>query len=58
MQRMLTRQEYATVQSELSTVYFSMTTVLSSLSLGTFLFRHPIRTWSRDAKTLVNSFFF
>lgn len=53
IQRMLTRQEFATVQSHLSTVYFSSSTVLSGLSLGTFLLRHPFNTWSRDAKKLV-----
>lgn len=50
---MLTRQEFATVQSHLSTVYFSSATILSSLSLGSFLLRHPVNTWSKDAKNLV-----
>jgi hypothetical protein len=50
---MLTRHEFATVQSHLSTVYFSSSAVLASLSLGTFLLRHPFKTWSKDAKNLV-----
>lgn len=53
VQRMLSRQEFATVQSRLSTVYLSASTVLSSLSLGTFLLRHPFKTWSREAKNTV-----
>ncbi len=53
VQRMLTRQESATVQSHLSTVYFSSSTVLAGLSLGTFLLRHPFRTWSKDTSNLV-----
>jgi hypothetical protein len=53
IQRMLTRQEFATVQSNLSTVYFSSSTVLAGLSLGTFLLRHPFHTWSRGATNLV-----
>jgi hypothetical protein len=50
---MLTRHEFAIVQSNLSTVYFSSSAVLASLSLGTFLLRHPFKTWSKDAKNLV-----
>jgi hypothetical protein len=50
---MLTRHEFATVQSHLSTIYFSSSSVLASLSLGTFLLRHPFKTWSKDAKNLV-----
>jgi hypothetical protein len=50
---MLTRQEFATVQSHLSTVYFSSSTILASLSLGTFLLRHPFKTWSKEAQHLV-----
>jgi hypothetical protein len=50
---MLTRHEYATVQSHLSTVYFSSSTILAGLSLGTFLLRHPFNTWSKEAKNLV-----
>ena len=55
IQRMLTRQEFATVQSHLSTVYFSSSAVLASLSLGTFLLRHPANTWSKEATNLVRS---
>lgn len=55
IQRMLTRQEFATVQSHLSTVYFSSSAVLASLSLGTFLLRHPVNTWSKEATNLVRS---
>ncbi len=50
---MLTRQDFATVHSHLSSVYFSSSTVLASLSLGTFLLRHPYKTWSKDATNLV-----
>jgi hypothetical protein len=50
---MLTRRESATVQSHLSTVYFSSSTVLAGLSLGTFLLRHPFRTWAKDTANLV-----
>ncbi len=50
---MLTRQEFATVQSHLSTVYFSSSTVLAGLSLGTFLLRHPFKRWSKDTTNLV-----
>lgn len=53
VQRMLSRQEFTTIQSRLSTVYLSTSTVLSSLSLGTFLLRHPIKTWSNEAKNIV-----
>jgi hypothetical protein len=49
----LTRQEFATVQSHLSTVYFASSSVLASLSLGTFLLRHPFNTWSKEATNLV-----
>lgn len=52
VQRMLTRQEFATVQSHLSTIYFASSAILSGLSLGTFLLRHPFNTWSRDATHL------
>ncbi|CAF1273961.1 unnamed protein product [Adineta steineri] len=52
VQRMLTRHEFATVQSHLSTVYFSSSAVLASLSLGTFLLRHPFKTWSKEAMYL------
>ncbi|CAF3255789.1 unnamed protein product [Rotaria sp. Silwood2] len=52
VQRILTRQEFATVQSHLSDVYFSSSAVLASISLGTFLLRHPLKTWSREAKNL------
>ncbi|CAF3677729.1 unnamed protein product [Rotaria sp. Silwood1] len=52
VQRMLTRQEFATVQSYLSDVYFASSSVLASLSLGTFLLHHPIKTWSIDARNL------
>jgi hypothetical protein len=52
VQRMLTRQEFATVQSHLSTVYFSSSAVLASLSLGTFLLRHPFSKWSKEATNL------
>ncbi|CAF1328794.1 unnamed protein product, partial [Rotaria sordida] len=52
VQRMLTRQDFATVQSNLSDVYFSSTAVLASLSLGTFLLRHPLKTWSKEATNL------
>ncbi|CAF1158497.1 unnamed protein product [Rotaria sp. Silwood1] len=52
VQRMLTRHEFATVQSHLSTVYFASSTVLASLSLGTFLLRHPYNTWSKEATNL------
>lgn len=55
VQRMLTRQEFATVQSHLSTVYFASSTILASSSLGTFLIRHPIKTWSKEATNLVRS---
>lgn len=55
VQRMLTRQEFATVQSHLSTVYFSSSAVLASFSLGSFLLRHPINTWSKEATNLVRS---
>lgn len=54
VQRMLTRHEFATVQSHLSSVYFSSSTVLASLSLGTFLLRHPFKTWARDSKRIVS----
>ncbi len=50
---MLTRQEFATVQSNLSTVFFTSSAVLSGLSLGTFLLRHPLNTWSKGATNLV-----
>jgi hypothetical protein len=50
---MLTRQEFATVQSHLSTVYFASSSVLAGLSLGTFLLRHPFNTWSKEATNLV-----
>jgi hypothetical protein len=50
---MLTRHEFATVQSHLSTVYFSSSAVLAGLSLGTFLLRHPFNTWSKEARNLV-----
>jgi hypothetical protein len=50
---MLTRHEFATVQSHLSTVYFASSAVLASLSLGTFLIRHPLNTWSKEATNLV-----
>jgi hypothetical protein len=53
VQRMLTRHEFATVQSHLSTVYFSSSAVLAGLSLGTFLLRHPVKTWSKEATNLV-----
>jgi len=53
IQRILSRQEFATIHSHLSTVYFSSSAILSSLSLGTFLLRHPIKTWSKGAKHLV-----
>ncbi|CAF1041928.1 unnamed protein product [Adineta steineri] len=52
VQRMLTRQEFATVQSHLSTVYFSSSAVFAGLSLGSFLLRHPFNTWSKEAKNL------
>jgi len=52
IQRMLTRHEFATVQSHLSTVYFSSSAILASLSLGTFLLRHPYNTWSKEATNL------
>ncbi|CAF1217297.1 unnamed protein product [Rotaria magnacalcarata] len=52
IQRMLTRHEFATVQSHLSSVYFASSTILSSLSLSTFLLRHPVNTWSKEAKHL------
>ncbi|CAF1066511.1 unnamed protein product [Rotaria sordida] len=52
VQRMLTRQEYATVQSHLSNIYFSSTAVLANLSLGTFLLRHPLKTWSKETRNL------
>jgi len=52
MQRLLSRHEYATIQSELSTVYCSTSSVLASLSLGTFLLRHPYSRWSSGATTL------
>jgi hypothetical protein len=50
---MLTRHEFATVQSHLSTVYFASSAVLAGLSLGTFLLRHPYNTWSKEAANLV-----
>jgi len=50
---MLTRQEFATVQSHLSSVYFSASSVCAGLSLGSFLLRHPVTTWSKEAKNLV-----
>jgi hypothetical protein len=50
---MLTRQEFATVQSHLSTVYFSSSSVLAGLSLGSFLLRHPFNSWSKEATNLV-----
>ena len=50
---MLTRQEFATVQSHLSTVYFSSSSILASFSLGSFLLRHPFNTWSKEATNLV-----
>lgn len=53
IQRMLTRQEHATINSNLSTVYFTSCSVLSSLSLSTFLMRHPFHRWSKDVKSLV-----
>ena len=53
VQRMLTRHEFATVQAHLSTVYFSSSAVLAGMSLGTFLLRHPFKTWSREATKLV-----
>lgn len=53
VQRMLSRHEFATVQSHLSSVYFSSSTILASLSLGTFLLRHPLKTWSSEATNLV-----
>ncbi len=53
VQRMLTRHEFATVQSHLSTVYFASSSVLAGLSLGTFLVRHPFNTWSKEATNLV-----
>lgn len=52
VQRMLTRHEFATVQSHLSTVYFSSSAVLAGFSLGTFLLRHPVTTWSKEAANL------
>jgi len=52
VQRMLTRHEFATVQSHLSTVYFASSAVLAGLSLGTFLLRHPFKTWSKEATNL------
>ncbi|CAF0988122.1 unnamed protein product [Adineta steineri] len=52
VQRMLTRQEFATVQSHLSTVYFSSSAVFAGLSLGSFLLRHPFNTWSKEARNL------
>ncbi|CAF0919299.1 unnamed protein product [Didymodactylos carnosus] len=52
MFRLLTRQDFGTVQSHISSVYFSSTAVLASLSLGTFLLRHPYNTWSKDAANL------
>ena len=51
--RMLSRHEFATLQSRLSTIYFSTSSILAGLSLGTFLLRHPVRTWSSDATKLV-----
>jgi hypothetical protein len=53
VQRMLTRHEFATVQSHLSSVYFASSAVLAGLSLGTFLLRHPFQTWSNEATKLV-----
>ena len=53
MQRLLSRHEYASVQSQLSTVYCSTTSVLASLSLGTYLLRHPFSRWSAGATNLV-----
>ncbi len=50
---MLTRHEFATVQSHLSTVYFASSSVFAGLSLGTFLLRHPFKTWSKEATNLV-----
>jgi len=50
--RMLTRHEFATVQSHLSTVYFASSAILAGLSLGTFLLRHPFNTWSKEATNL------
>ncbi|UJR31896.1 hypothetical protein I4U23_019370 [Adineta vaga] len=52
IQRMLTRHEFATVQSQFSTVYFASSAVFAGLSLGSFLLRHPINTWSKDATNL------
>ncbi|CAF2980954.1 unnamed protein product [Rotaria socialis] len=52
VQRMLTRDEFATVQSHLSNVYFSSTAILASLSLGTFLLRHPFKAWSRESNKM------
>ncbi|CAF3873465.1 unnamed protein product [Rotaria sp. Silwood1] len=52
VQCMLTREELATVQSHLSAVYFPPTAVLASLSLGTFLLRHPLKIWSKEARNL------
>jgi hypothetical protein len=49
---LLTRQEFSTVQSHLSTIYFSSSAVLASLSLGTYLLRHPFNTWSKQATNL------
>ena len=53
MQRTLTRHEFATVQSNLATIYFTTCSVLGSLSLGTYLLRHPFHRWSKDVKQLV-----
>ncbi|CAF0861204.1 unnamed protein product, partial [Didymodactylos carnosus] len=37
MFRLLSRQDYGIIQSYTSSVYFSLTTLLASLSLGTFI---------------------
>lgn len=52
VQRMLTRHEFATVQSHLSTVYFSASSIFAGLSLGSFVLRHPFNTWSKEATNL------
>ena len=53
VKRMLSRHEVATVQCELSTAYFASSSIFASLSLGTFLLRYPMRTWSVEAQNLV-----
>ena len=53
VKRMLSRHEFATVQCELSTAYFASSSIFASLSLGTFLLRYPMRTWSIEASNLV-----